>query len=328
MSKENILITGATGFIGSHVLGRLLEESYPVVAIVRKRSNYKNVEDLERKGAILVEGMFYENEVLEKVFGDYSIQHVVHIAALRGGGNGTRRAYYTVNVLGTEALLKVSLAHKIKRFIYFSSVGVLGTIPRDLPGDLHSELNGDNAYHDSKILAERKVNEYIEMGLDAFILRPTITYGVGDNGFSRTLVELVKRRMLLPPSRDIKIHLLDVVTLTDLVVNILKTEALQQRVFIAADETPISLRELVDQISRYYHGTEYPAFLKLPEVVYKALLFGLRVIHNEKWLTRLLLISNNWYYDISATIRALHFEPAKTDCSFIKRMCNVFSATG
>jgi 2-alkyl-3-oxoalkanoate reductase len=319
MGKENILITGATGFIGSHVAKRLLEESYNVIAIVRKGNNYKNVEELKLRGAVLVEGKFYDTSLAEKVFRDFSIGGVVHIAALRGGGLGTKQDYCEVNVLGTETLLEASLQHKIKRFIFLSSVGVLGTIPRDLPGNPLSEFNGDNCYHKSKVLAELKVNEYVSKGVDAYIIRPTITYGVGDNGFPSTLVNLVKRRMLLLSSRDIKIHLLDVTSLSDLIVKIMKINSLEQRVFIAADDAPISLKELIDQIySRFYH-TEYPAFLQLPDAVYRALLFGLRVIRNEKWLTRLLLISSSWHYDSSLTNSMLNFTPARTNESFVKK---------
>jgi len=87
MNKEYVLITGATGFVGSHVTEKLLsDEPYRIVAIVRSKNNYKNVEELENKGAILVEGNFYDNNLLEKLFEEFPIQNVIHIAALRGGG--------------------------------------------------------------------------------------------------------------------------------------------------------------------------------------------------------------------------------------------------
>ena len=117
MSKEYILITGATGFIGSHVTEKLLtDEYYCIVAIVRRKKNYKNVEELKNKGAILAEGNFYDINFVEKIFKEFQIQHVIHIAALRGGGVGTKDDYYKVNVMGTETLLKASLKNGIKRF--------------------------------------------------------------------------------------------------------------------------------------------------------------------------------------------------------------------
>ena len=262
MDKRYVLITGATGFIGSHVAEQLLAEQYPLVAIVRKENDYKNVKDLKRKGTILVEGKFYDEELAEMFFRDFSIESVIHVAALRGGGVGTKEDYYRTNVLGTEILLQASLRHRVNRFVFISSVGVTGTIPGDLPGDTSSKFHGDNMYHESKVLAEQKVRQYIEKGLDAYILRPAITYGAGDDGFPKTLVKLVRGRMLLLPTEDIKIHLLDVNALADLVVKMLRHDRLHQRVFIAADAIPISLRALANKIYKHYYQREYPVFFE------------------------------------------------------------------
>lgn len=322
MDKQYTLITGATGFIGSHVAARLLLESYPLVAIVRKTANYKNVNNLRQDGAVLIEGRFYDKELLENLFANFPIENIIHVAALRGGGMGTGEDYQKINVLGTETLLQVSLQHRVRRFVYISSVGVTGTIPGDLPGNTASKYHGDNLYHESKVLAEKKVHEFIQKGLDAYILRPAITYGIGDDGFPRTLVKLIKRRMLLLPMEDIEIHLLDVNTMADLVITTMRSVQLHQKVFIAADAIPISLRALANKIYKHYYQREYPSFLKLPNNVFKALLYCLLFFHSEKWVTRIRLISNNWYYDINPTIMNLSFKPADTSESFVRNMCN------
>lgn len=204
MDKKYVLITGATGFIGSRVAEQLLTEQYSLAAIVRKKNDYKNVENLKQKGTILVEGKFYDEELVEMIFRDFSIESVIHIAALRGSGAGTKEDYYRTNVLGTEVLLQASLHHGVSRFVFISSVGVTGTIPGDLPGDTSNEFHGDNLYHESKVLAEQKVCQYVEKGLDAYILRPAITYGAGDDGFPKTLVKLVKKACCCSPHEILK----------------------------------------------------------------------------------------------------------------------------
>ncbi|NIO21119.1 MAG: NAD-dependent epimerase/dehydratase family protein, partial [Candidatus Aenigmarchaeota archaeon] len=134
MMEKCVLITGATGFIGSHVTKRLLwEREYRVVAIVRKKRSYKNVHDLEENGAILVEGNFCDMNLLENTFERFPIQNVVHIAALRGGGAANRKDYHELNVSGTELLLEASFESQVQRFIFCSSVGVFGTIPKEVP---------------------------------------------------------------------------------------------------------------------------------------------------------------------------------------------------
>jgi len=319
MTKENILITGGTGFIGSHITEKFLtDESYSIVAIVRRKKNYKNVEELKNKGAILAEGNFYDINFVEKIFKEFQIQHVIHIAALRGGGVSTKDDYYKVNVMGTETLLKASLKNGIKRFIFCSSVGVFGTIPKELPASLNTELNGDNEYHNSKILAEEKVQKFINMGLDAYIVRPTITYGKEDDGFPLTLVKMVRRKMLLLPFRDNKIHLLDVNKLVDVFVRVLIADSLKHRVFIVSDKEPILLRELTNIIYFYYHNKNYPPFLKLPNFLFNSLLFFFRVLNNEKWVTRIQLIFQNWYYDVEKIDCPVGFESSNTKEEFLK----------
>jgi nucleoside-diphosphate-sugar epimerase len=111
---------------------------------------------------------------------------------------------------------------------------------------------GDNDYHNSKILAKKKVHEFIKKRLDAYIVRPTITCGPGDDGFPMTLVKMVKKRIFLLPQKDIKIHLLNVFSFAGLLCKVLKSHNLKQRVFIAADESPVSLIELGELIHYHY----------------------------------------------------------------------------
>ncbi len=323
MNKEYVLITGATGFIGAHVIEKFLsEDEYSIVAIVRSRNNYKNVDYLKQKGVVLIEREFFDNQLVDKTFEQFQFKYVVHIAALRGGGAGSNDDFFNVNVRGTEILLEASFDHGIKTFIFFSSVGVFGTIPKIVPADLETGLKGDNAYHQSKIIAEQKVQNYIKKGLNAYIVRPTITYGPEDNGFPATLIKLIKKRIFLLPMKDIKIHLLDVAGLATLVTRIVKSGIRKKRVFIAADKAPISLKVLADLIHNHYFGTHYPRCLKLPGPIFKIFLTVFQLMRNEKWATRILLISKSWYYDIRETVDTFQYLPSNTKDVFIERMLN------
>jgi nucleoside-diphosphate-sugar epimerase len=322
MTRKHILITGPTGFIGSHVAYKFLaDKNYQLVAMVRRKKDYKNAGELENEGAILFEGSFCDKAFTERVFKEFPVEYVIHLAALRGGGAGTAQDFREVNVLGTEVLLHASLKNKVKKFIFCSSVGVFGTIPENLPAGLNTVLIGDNEYHNSKILAEEAVQRYIGLGLNAYIIRPTITYGPEDNGFPSTLVNLVRRRLFFLNFKDVMIHLLDVESFAEIIKKLVDSEGILQRVFIAADRDPVILKDLVNQIHHHYYKRPYPSFLKLPDVVFKIMINIFRITNSEKWHTRILLISKNWYYDISETTDLLGFVPRSTSELFIKQVC-------
>jgi nucleoside-diphosphate-sugar epimerase len=68
MADEYILITGVTGFIGSHVVEKLLAENYRILAVVRNSKNRKEIDDFRTKGVVFVEGHFYDDAVLDTIF--------------------------------------------------------------------------------------------------------------------------------------------------------------------------------------------------------------------------------------------------------------------
>jgi nucleoside-diphosphate-sugar epimerase len=324
MPPEYILITGASGFIGSVLIKKIaLEQSLTAIAIVRGMQDYNEMIDLQKKGVLFVFGSYYDKQLVRNVFKRYPIKYVVHIAGLSGVGNGNRKDFISLNVHATETLLEVAFISKVKKFIYCSSVGVFGTIPKEVPATVKTESNADNDYHYSKIIAEKRVEEYRKRGLDAYIIRPTITYGPEskDNAFPSILVKLIKRRLLLLSTKDIQIHLLDVSHLADFFIKVVGTKQQSQKTFIVADNKPVSFRELVDSIHSSYYSRKYPFFLKLPKFIFSISIIFFRLLRSEKWVTRLSLISMSWYYDINEAKQKLHYIPSDTKEVFIRTMC-------
>lgn len=319
MDKHYVLVTGATGFIGSHVAEPLVRDGrLSVIAIVRKAGHYKNVEKLRECGAILIPGLFYDRSLLNDVFSAYPVSTVIHIAAVRGLGLGTEDDYYRINVGGTKQLLELAQQHGVRKFIFCSSVGVWGTIPQEVPAHSGTPLCADNRYHMSKIQAEEHVLEYGEKGLNAFIVRPTICYGRGDNGFPYTFVRLVRRRLLLLPFHEVKIHLLDVQKLAGIFHDLTIREDIAGGTFVAADAAPISSRELADLIHMHYYGIPYPGYLRLPDAVFAAGQKICSFTKNEKWLLRVLLMSKSWCYSLDEAVGQLQYIPTETRTGFLR----------
>ena len=265
--------------------------------------------------AAFVNGNFIEEAVLKRTFEQDEIRQVVHLAAIRGGGNASPEQFQEVNVKGTETLLRQAYEHNVERFIFCSSVGVYGTIPEEVPAGIDTPLCGDNQYHRSKIAAEQVVKGYIQRGLNAYIVRPLITYGSGDNGFPQALVRLVRRRLLLRPGTDHPIHLVSVERLAEIFQSlILKNQP--QRVFIGADVAPVSLSGLIDWIHWHFYRQPYPHYLRLPDRCFRVALSAFESIGNEKWASRMALLSKAWFYECANTYRLLDVNPIPTREAF------------
>ena len=317
MVKQSILLTGASGFIGRYVARKLVSvPDFHVVCLLRDGANHPQANSLTQDGAIVLPGNFYEALVIKEAFKQYRFQQVIHIAAIRGGGKASAAEFREVNVNGTERLLCEAYEQQAQKFIFCSSVGVHGTIPEAVPAEIETPFNGDNQYHQSKIEAEEAVQRYIRKGLNAYIVRPTITYGVGDDGFPQTLVHLVRKRRLLLPRSNHQVHLVDVERLAEVFFKLVLNEQPAQRIFVAGDIEPIALRDLANWIYRHRYQRPYPSYFRLPDWIFKLAFYLFQTIGNEKWAARAALLSNDWHYQCADTYRLLDIQPVPTREAF------------
>jgi len=303
--KKTILLTGAGGFIGSHILNNLITNNYNVLSITRDPDHLSVHARLT-----ILKGHFYDSAILESI--DSPIDAIVHCAAIRGESDLPESEYHKINVAGTEALLQFAQRRKIPRFIYLSSVGVLGTIPELQPASHLTRSAPDGKYHQSKWQAEELVRHFHSDHLRTLILRPTITYGTGDNGFIPKLVQLVQSSHFVYPTKQLNLHLLNVSALADLIVTVFNSDHFDGQAYIVADKTPVSLESLVNMISQKIHGKNYPALFSLPAFVFSLGKWTMKKLNNQQLLTSLQLISESWIYDISETVNKLDYIPVDT----------------
>ncbi len=303
---KTILLTGASGFIGSHIRKTLLRENrFKIISIVRDSSALIPTED-----EIVLQGNFYDASFLKTI--QQPIDVIIHCAAIRGEQNTPESEYHKVNVTGTEALLKFAKERAIPRFIYISSVGVLGTIPPSQPAVADQSPQPDGTYHRSKCLAEELVRNSHSVTLQTLILRPTITYGVGDNGFVPRLMQLVKSKRFVFPKNAVKIHLLNVEALSHLILKLLENKHYTGESYLVADMHPLSLKSVVDFFSLELNQKTYPAYLQIPDIIFTVAKWVIGKIGKKPLLISLRLISESWTYDISKTMRDLDYQPAET----------------
>jgi nucleoside-diphosphate-sugar epimerase len=191
-------ITGATGFIGKHVIKQLIAQKWHVTALCRDLSSIQNY---PTKGIHWKQGSLQDIESLRLAM-PQSVDSVFHLAADSSTWRLHHRRQYQVNVNGTKNMAKVALEKKAIRFIHTSSLAVFGF--HDQIVDEHSEMRGIDspiAYYRSKYLAEEIIREYIRKGLDAVILNPAAVVGPYDKQNWIRLFESIQSNHLpgIPP---------------------------------------------------------------------------------------------------------------------------------
>ena len=136
-----ILLTGGAGYIGSHMLLKLLESNHKVVVLDNLlNSSYesiKRVEALSNKQCIFVEGNIRDSECLNSIFNKYNIDAVLHFAGLKAVGESTEKPllYFYNNISGSLQLLMSMQKYSVKKIVFSSSATVYGD-PDELPIEL------------------------------------------------------------------------------------------------------------------------------------------------------------------------------------------------
>jgi len=202
------LVTGATGFVGSHLVERLCREGAEVVCLVRPTS------DLARLGALPVEtriGSVEEADTLDLS----DVEYVFHVAGLTRAR--TVAAYMKANEEGTRRLLQAASrsARRLRRFVHVSSLSAVGPAPTSTPLDEAAEPHPvDPTYGASKLAGERAVLE-VRDRLPVSIVRPPAVYGPRDRNFIpffRTAQRLRLAPIVGSPTKEVSlVHVADLV---------------------------------------------------------------------------------------------------------------------
>lgn len=193
LSGKTVLVTGASGFIGSHVARELMKKGVRVRAMVRNPSKAR---DLAGAGASVVTGdMTAPASIAGATQG---CQAVFHFAGTTNEFK-PRAHFERVNIDGTRLLAEAALRDRVERFIHVSTVWVYGLWSGPEVCETSPCRESGQAYSDTKLGAEREVRRLIvESGLPAIILQPSEVYGPGDPNWTERPLELIKKgRMVL-----------------------------------------------------------------------------------------------------------------------------------
>jgi dihydroflavonol-4-reductase len=192
------LVTGGTGFVGSHVARALVDKGYTVRILRRRTSRLDAVAGIPCEH-VIGDVLDYDS-LLAAMDG---VDWVFHVAAVADYWRSNPTRIYEVNVDGTRNVLRAAEATGVKRVIFTSSGAAVGYRDDLRPVDETVRFNYDQhrtPYGHSKFLAEAEVYRAIRRGLDCVILNPSVIVGPGDLNQISSSVVLEFARCNVPPT--------------------------------------------------------------------------------------------------------------------------------
>ena len=156
-----ILVTGGTGYIGSHTVVELLNKNYEVV-VIDNLSNSKievvdNIRKITGREITFYEGDVCDKNLLDEIFTNNKIDAVIHFAGYKAVGESVKKPlmYYRNNIDSTLNLCEVMQKHNVKNIVFSSSATLYGT-PKELPiKETFEVTHATNPYGETKIMIER-----------------------------------------------------------------------------------------------------------------------------------------------------------------------------
>jgi nucleoside-diphosphate-sugar epimerase len=237
-----ILVTGATGKVGSRFVPRLLAKGHDVSILVRDAAKASTLAEL---GAQMVIGDLFNADTLPPAV--EGIDAVVHLAALFRTFTDNEGIVKT-NHAGTVALANAAMAAGVKRFVFASTGNVYSSgYQHPAKEDDPVNINDPRAYSSSKIAAEQELlSLHKNTGFDVRVLRLGFVYGDKDPHIEE-IVPLLKKMKRHSGSRMHMVHHLDV---AQALILLLHRDGLNGEIFNVVDDAPITLYELADSVGK------------------------------------------------------------------------------
>lgn len=177
--KPTSLVTGGAGFIGAHVTNELVKMGHQVIVLDDLSGGFQ--ENVNPK-AVFVKGSITDADLVAKLFEEHKFDYVYHLAAYAAEGlsHFIKRFNYTNNLIGSVILINEAVKHKIKCFVFTSSIAVYGAAKPPMRED--TIPLPEDPYGIAKLAVEQDLRCTHEMfGLNYVIFRPHNVYGEYQN---------------------------------------------------------------------------------------------------------------------------------------------------
>ena len=322
-----VLVTGGTGFAGSHLVDRLISDGFEVRVIARSQ---KKAEKLKEKGVDIVLGSITDKDVVKKAVN--GVKKVYHLAANWRTAGVPDKVYWDVNVGGTRNLLEASIKENIERFVHCSTMGVHGHVD-EIPSNENTRYNPGDIYQVTKLEAEKlALNFYKEKGLPVSVIRPCAIYGPGDTRLLKMFKAIAKKRFIMLGSGKTLYHMVYVTDLAEGFRLAADKEEAIGGAFLIGGEEYISLNKLAKMIAKEI-GVSPP---KIHFPVWPVELLGTIVekiciplkIEPPIYKRRVLFFTKDRAFDISKAKNILGYKPKVNLITGIKKTVKWYRDSG
>lgn len=311
LRSKKVLVTGATGFVGTHLTRRLLAVGADVAVLVRNTSSNELLTEFESAGATICFGDVCDRQSVAAAVQGREI--VFHIAALFRQAKFSDDVYYEVNVEGTRNVLDSAEEAGVSRVLHCSTVGVHSHIPKPPANEEEAYRPGD-IYQVTKCEGEKLALERFRSGrVDGVVVRPAMIWGEGDMRMLKLFRGVSQSKFPIIGSGKTLTHWVYVHDLVEGFLLAAISERASGQVYIFAGERPASISELVKTVAKFAGVKPLP--FKVPalpvqllgslmEVVCKP--FG---IEPPIYRRRVDFFTKDRCFDISKAKRELGYQP-------------------
>ena len=329
-----ILITGGTGFIGSHLVERLVKEGYDVRVLARKREytgERDEIFDLLKKLKVeIFFGDLLDLESLKKAVQEVDI--IFHLAAIARPMAIPKERYFEVNEKGTKNLLEACKNRKLKKIIIMSSVSAVGPTRDGNPVNEKTKCEPVDTYGWSKLAEEKVAENYIkEYKMPIVILRPPMVFGPRDFEMLKLFKAVDKRFFPIRGNRKV-MEFLYVENLVEACLLAMKKGKNGEKYHITNGEH-YSIDEIIEAMEKAKNKKILP--IKFPEwsfvlaggfleILGKIFHFRPPFKHDTiKWMTK-----KFWYSDMSKAREEIGYNPKITLDEGVRRTAEYYKRRG
>jgi len=325
--KRMIAVTGATGFLGSHLCERFIEDGDDVRVFVR---DVKKAASYEGRAERIVVGDVTDEHAMADLMRGAEV--AVHLVSNFRVASGSPESYREINVEGTKNALNAARAAGVKRFVYCSTIGVHGNV-KESPATEDSPYNPGDLYQETKTEAEKFcLDEAKKEGMEIVVVRPTSMYGPGDMRMLKMFKMLAKRTFFTVGPCQENFHAVYIDDVVNGFLAAIKTPGISGQVFFIGGAEYVTLKAYIDTAAAAVGAP--PPFLHFPywffygaAVVCESICVPLRIeppLHRR----RVRFFKNNRAFSIEKARNVLGYEPTVSLDDGMKRTVAWYKQNG